>query len=309
MQPEGDGYIMRQRQTPKDQKSQNTSFAEAYALYEQYARQHLKSYDEVVGLHRRYLKPLSDRKLCTITRFELQMFHAEIGERAGKTAANRALELISCIYNRAIDWDLFAGQNPATRIKKFRLRSRERFLLPDEVGPLLRSIDVCQSRTVKDFLYMCLFTAARAGKVMSMRWQDVDLTNAVWRIIDDKNGDDYSVPLVPQAVELLQARKELTGLSPFVFPAERGKGHMQNPRKTWYNVLQRAGLPDLRIHDLRRSHASWQLRTGTPLAIIGKTLNHRDPRSTLIYARVDDGPVREAMTRALEAMLASKEAG
>ncbi|SOE81010.1 Site-specific recombinase XerD [Caballeronia arationis] len=62
-------------------------------------------------------------------------------------------------------------------------------------------------------------------------------------------------------------------------------------------------LPDIRIHDLRRTLASWQVKTGATLPVIGKSLNHRSSATTAIYARMDNDPVRAAVTRATEEML------
>jgi len=62
-------------------------------------------------------------------------------------------------------------------------------------------------------------------------------------------------------------------------------------------------IPDLRIHDLRRTLGSWQAKTGASLAIIGKSLNHKNMATTAIYARLDIDPVRESMARATSAML------
>ncbi len=62
-------------------------------------------------------------------------------------------------------------------------------------------------------------------------------------------------------------------------------------------------MQDFRIHDLRRSLGSWQAKTGASLAIIGKTLGHKDPSATLIYARLDRDPVRAAVEQATGAML------
>ena len=67
--------------------------------------------------------------------------------------------------------------------------------------------------------------------------------------------------------------------------------------------IEGAGLGDLRIHDLRRTLGSWQAKTGASLAIIGKSLNHKNTATTAIYARLDLDPVRESMARATSAML------
>lgn len=62
-------------------------------------------------------------------------------------------------------------------------------------------------------------------------------------------------------------------------------------------------MEDLRIHDLRRTLGSWQAKTGASLAIIGKSLNHKNQATTAIYARLDLDPVRASVEKATSAML------
>ena len=69
--------------------------------------------------------------------------------------------------------------------------------------------------------------------------------------------------------------------------------------------MQRAKIKDLRIHDLRRTMGSWQASTGASLAIIGKSLGHKDFATTAIYARLNLDPVRQAMETATNAILSS----
>lgn len=284
----------------------SVTFAAAFSLYLNHAHLKPKTRREALGLRSRYLKPLESRKLSTITRLEAQAIHSNIGSRAGHTAANRAIELLACVFNRAIDWGLHTGANPAAGVTKFRLKSRDRFLKMDELPPLLAAMDTCKSATVRDFLYLCLYTAARSGNVMQMQWADIDWTESIWFLRDTKNGDSQYVPLHPEVLLILKARHGISPRSPYVFPGAHG-GHMVNPRKTWYDILRRAQITDLRIHDLRRTHASLQLRAGVHLRVIGQTLNHRDIRSTLVYARMDYEPVREAMHLAVSAILKAKD--
>ncbi len=123
-----------------------------------------------------------------------------------------------------------------------------------------------------------------------MRWEQVSFERATWRIPDTKNGDPLTVPLVPEAVEILNARgPQATG---WVFPAESKVGHMTPPKKRWRALLQRAEIDDLRVHDLRRSLGSWQAITGASLTIIGKSLGHKSVEATKIYAHLDVDPVR-----------------
>ena len=73
-------------------------------------------------------------------------------------------------------------------------------------------------------------------------------------------------------------------------------------------VLARAKLTDVRIHDLRRTLGSWQAKQGASLAIIGKSLNHKNQNTTAIYARLDLDPIRESVNAATSAMLMAGEA-
>ena len=79
--------------------------------------------------------------------------------------------------------------------------------------------------------------------------------------------------------------------------------HVTEPKTVWKNILARAGIEGLRIHDLRRTHGSWQAAGGASLHIIGKTLGHRNHSTTKIYSQLDLDPVRASMTAAVSAML------
>jgi len=79
--------------------------------------------------------------------------------------------------------------------------------------------------------------------------------------------------------------------------------HITPPKKRWQNLLQRCGIDNLRIHDLRRSLGSWQAITGASLVIIGKSLGHKSADATMIYARLNTDPVRASVGAATSAML------
>ncbi len=75
------------------------------------------------------------------------------------------------------------------------------------------------------------------------------------------------------------------------------------PKARWRELLRRAKIRDFRLHDLRRTLGSWQAATGASLLVIGKTLGHKRPETTAIYARLDLEPVRKALTAATRALL------
>jgi integrase len=134
-----------------------------------------------------------------------------------------------------------------------------------------------------------------------MQWSEIHLERGEWRIPITKNGESQTVTLAPEVVDILRARQGIN--SPWVFPGTGVTGHLVEPKKAWKRVLTRAGIANLRIHDLRRTLGSWQAKTGASLVIVGKSLNHKSPSTTAIYARLDLDPVRESVDRATSAML------
>jgi integrase len=159
----------------------------------------------------------------------------------------------------------------------------------------------------KDFMMMSLLTGARRANVQAMMWLDVNVDRGTWRIPSTKTGEAVTVPLCPEAVEILRRRQKLAG-GQWVFPsAKSSSGHYVEPQRAWRGLLKRARITDLRLHDLRRTLGSWQAATGANLPVIGKTLGHKHQSTTAIYARLDLDPVRQAVNRATEAMFRAGE--
>ncbi len=86
------------------------------------------------------------------------------------------------------------------------------------------------------------------------------------------------------------------GTSPYVFPSpsdpEKPRGDI---KRTWARVRERAGLEDVRVHDLRRTVGAWMASAGASELVIGEVLGHSDPAATRVYARITDESAREAL--------------
>ncbi|MEJ1372589.1 MAG: tyrosine-type recombinase/integrase [Candidatus Sedimenticola sp. (ex Thyasira tokunagai)] len=262
---------------------------------------HKKSWENDQAQFDRYLESWKARKLSNIRKSDIQRLHAKIGDKAGVYAANRLLSLLHTMFNKAIDWG-WEGANPAHGVKKFKEKSRERFLEADELPRFFQALAEEPNDTVRDFFLISLLTGARRDNVLSMRWEQVSLNRTTWTIPDTKSGDPHTIPLIPAAVEILEARKADSD-DEWVFPGTGKTGHLVEPKKAWKRILDRAGIENLRIHDLRRSLGSWQAATGANLSIIGKTLAHKNVSTTAIYARLNLDPVRDSMKKATDAML------
>lgn len=247
-----------------------------------------------------YLSKWGNRKLSQFKDTEFGRLHAEIGKHHPVTA-NRVIALASSLFSYAGEQKLFKGTNPAQGVRKFPENKRDRFLQSDELPAFFQSLTGEPNQTFKDYFLISLLTGARRSNVLAMQWRDVNLDRAEWRIPVTKNGTAQTVTLSPQAVEILKGRIGCDDV--WVFPGTGKTGHIMEPKKAWRRVLERAGLEDLRIHDLRRTLGSWQAKSGASLVIIGKSLNHQSPSTTAIYARLDQDPVRESVNKAVDAML------
>jgi integrase len=251
----------------------------------------------------------SRRKLSSIKPAEAKRLHSDIGKAGHKTQANRVIEILSAIYSRMHKLGLYSGPNPCDGIEAYRETKRRRFLQAGELPKFFAALAQDDSPNFRDFVSLALLTGARRENVLTMRWADIDLGEALWRIPDTKNGEPLDLPLVAEAVAILEARKPADDdehASPYVLPAARGSGPMAPPKKRWSDLLERAGLEDFRLHDIRRTMGSWQARTGASLLVIGKSLGHKSAAATQIYAHLGDAdPVREAMQRGADAMMAA----
>ena len=268
---------------------------------ERYARVHKKTWQKDVSMFRLYLSPWANRKLSTIHKTDVGALHTRVGKEHGHCGANRMLELLQVMLNKGMEWG-WDGPNLARGVKAFQEKPRDRFLQADELPRFFEALAEEPNDTIRDYFLISLLTGARRSNVLSMRWEDMNLERGEWRIPETKNGTPQTVTLSPEAIVILTNRKKPTG---YVFPDTGKRGHLVEPKKGWARILKRAGIEDLRIHDLRRTLGSWQAKAGASLAIIGKSLNHKSVSTTAIYARLDLDPVRGSVNTATANMLAA----
>jgi len=241
-----------------------------------------------------------DRRISSINRQDVDALHARLGRDNGAYLANRVLALLKAVFNHALDAELL-DKNPARNVQPFEERSRDRALQAAELPAFWQAV---AAEPDADFFRLSLFTGARRGNVLAARWDQIDLVAAEWRIPVTKGGRSLVVPLSSAAVELLERRREeLDG--DWVFPNAEATAPMAVPKHAWNRIRKAAGLPDLRMHDLRRSLASWQASTGANMATIGKSLGHASIEATKIYAHADLASVRQSVETATAAILAA----
>lgn len=235
---------------PQEEKRQvrtDATFGQFFRQYmDRYSKPHKKTWkaDEQDG--QRFLSPLFSKKLNNIRKTDIQHLHEQIFLENGLYQANKILNRIKAIYHKAQEWG-WKGTNPAIGIKRYKEKSRERFIQPDEMPILIRVIEEETDQTLKDFLWMLLLTGARKTNTLQMRWEQILWDRNEWSIPTTKNGDPLSVPLVDRAIEILQRRKKATN-SQWVFPMaidDSGNNedrHFLNFRPGWNRIREKATL-------------------------------------------------------------------
>lgn len=170
---------------------------------ERHARQHNRRPDNAQNNYRRYLSTLGSRKFSDVSRSDVATLHARLGKDVGQVTANIALTLLRTMFNGATEWDVWRGANPTLGLRKFKQKSRDRFLQPDEMPRCHEALRFVESETTRDFILILLLTGARRGNVSQMRWRELDLKRGVWRIPDTKTDEPYLIALSSEAVAIL----------------------------------------------------------------------------------------------------------
>lgn len=264
-----------------------------------------KSQTKDESMFRNYLAPFHSRKMISITRAEVERMHLELRDRISLHTANRTMALLKHMYNKAIEWGYpRRHENPTIGVKMFKELPRKRFLQPDELGRFFAALDAEPNEMFKNYVLLSLFIGQRRQNMLSMRWSNIDLKLRSAYFPDSKNGEPQRIPLIDQAVEILKNMRQYA-TDDWVFPSNGGSksGHVEDFHRPWYALLKRAGIENFRIHDLRRTFASYQAITGASLHIVGKALGDKTSAATRVYARLTMDPVRDSIQRAADKML------
>jgi integrase len=208
------------------------------------------------------------------------------------------------MLNKAKIWGFVPENygNPAFGVQMNHEESRERFVTPEELPRLAAAIEQEPDIRMRATLWLFLLTGARKSELLKAKWEDVDLVGRDLRIQNPKQGKPHVYPLSTRAVEVLHQPPRFAG-NPFVIVGNKAGQHLVNISKPWSRVRKRAGLSDVRLHDLRRSVGSWLAISGHSLLEIGKVLGHSSPKTTQIYARLTDQVARIALEGHAERMI------
>ena len=238
------------------------------------------------------LPALGKRPVPDVTRAEIARLHH--AGRAAPYQANRVLATCSKLFSLCELWGWRPdGSNPCRRIERYREAKREAMLSADELARLGAALEAAQcSPFAVAAIRLLLFTGARLGEVLGLQWAQVDFERGEARLADSKTGAK-TVQLAAPALAVLASIPRLEG-NPYVIPGQRRGAAMVNIEKPWRGIREAAGLPALRLHDLRHAFASVGACSGMGLPILGRLLGHTQPATTARYAHVQSDPAKAA---------------
>ena len=236
-------------------------------------------------LKNQILPHFAGRNVVEIDRREVGNWFASLA--ATPVSADRSMPVLSVIMREAERMGFRPeGSNPCRGIRRYRRKGRERFLSDEEIRRLSGRLSAHADRRPRQVavIRLLLLTGCRKGELLTLRWSDYREGHLFLR--DSKTGP-RTVWLSAPARAILDA---LDRTGRWVFPAPNGGGPQTRNWLDcfWRRVRAEADIEDVRLHDLRHTHASIALRQGATVLAIGRLLGHADPQTTLKYAHPAD---------------------
>ncbi|MGD0950387.1 MAG: tyrosine-type recombinase/integrase [Candidatus Binatia bacterium] len=245
---------------------------------------------------RDYILPaLGGRKVADIGRADVVKLHHTLRDRPYH--GNRVLALLSKMMNLAERWGIrLDGSNPCRHVERYKEQKRQRFLSSAELCELAKALTEVEREAVElpsvvPAIRFLLFTGARLSEVLTLRKEYIDWDRGCLHLPDSKTGAK-DVQLNPGALKVLS--EIMSDDTPWVFLGRGKEKHIVNLEKPWRRIRMRAGLPDVRLHDLRHTNASIAAAAGLSLPIIGALLGHTQPQTTARYAHLAADPLKQA---------------
>ncbi|NCC61327.1 MAG: DUF4102 domain-containing protein [Verrucomicrobiae bacterium] len=273
---------------------------ELFDLYtERHGKMHkkAKSVESDYHIWNKHIKEaLGSTNIMAVQKADILKFHHSL--RGIPYQANRALALLRHMFNKAEEWDILKpGSNPCAKVREYKEHSRERYLSKEEVKRLLETLDdidreQSEHESVTRAIRLLLFTGCRKSEILTLKWDYVDFRNSCFHLPDSKTGKKC-VPVGRAVIEMLLAIPRRNDTSYVIYGPRCGE-FFRDIHHQWNRIRKRAGLPDVRIHDLRHTYASFAVAQGYSLPLIGNILGHRDSATTQRYAHVPLDPVRLA---------------
>lgn len=247
----------------------------------------------------KYILPtFGAKRLPHVTRSDVVRLHKKIGTNA-PVEANRVLALIGVMFTTAAEMGHVPEglANPAKGVTPFAENERDRWVTPAEMPRLIAALIQEPNISIRALVLLSLMLGCRRSELLGAQWTYIDVERRTLKLPRTKTGNVHTIPLPQPALDVLAALPRMLG-NPHIFPSPIEPGQpMTKPKRQWERIRRRAGLEDVRFHDLRRTTGSWLATSGESLHLIGNILNHTSTDTTKIYARLAEDAERAALDR------------
>jgi integrase len=207
-------------------------------------------------------------------------------EEYASATTNRVLVILRYIFNLARKWNVpGATVNPTAGLATAPEVHRQRFLTPEETRRVIASVNAEENKLAARAIMLLLLTGARRNEVTHAKWEYVDWQRRTLLVPVSKSGRPRAVALNAAAVTLLQSLPRTPG-NEYIFPSPHTGRPCASLFYPWDRIRHRAGLTDVRLHDLRHSFASFLVNQGVSLYVVQDLLGHTQPRTTQRYAHL-----------------------
>jgi len=261
---------------------------------------------------RRYIDMAKERfgnkKLNAVTRADIQNQRKQL-QKAGKTnaVANQYHARLRSCFAEAVS-DGIIAKNPCAGIKRYpEPLPRSRTLTDEEMKEALKAIDALDNQFAQTVFHMLIETGCRKSEALSAKWDDIHFDDAIWRLPDTKSGHPQVIPLsvaITAKLRLLQHTD-----SPYIFPGTGKTGHLADVKKAWGSVRSAANIPDVRLHDVRRTFGLHIARKAG-LHVASKLLRHSSIKVTEShYAPLGIDELRAALEKKPAEVVSLKTSG
>jgi integrase len=274
----------------REQRNVPTLEEFVYSNYMPYVKSYKRSWDTDLSLLRGHILPaLGEQYMDLVKKSHILELVYQHREAHKPSSTNRIIILLRYIYNLALKWKIDGiKENPVQGIPLYEENNkRERFLQGDEVQRLMAALDDSRNKSLKSMVYMLLLTGARRGELLSAKWEQMDFIRKIWTVPLTKSGKVRHIPMSDLLVEfLINLRNDAT--SEYLFINESTGKPFTNFFWAWDSARKKANMPELRVHDLRHSFASFLVNGGRSLYEVQKILGHSQIKTTQRYAHLSN---------------------
>jgi site-specific recombinase XerD len=265
--------------------------------YLPYAKVHKRSWKRDVQLFSRIRAAFGHLRLDQIQKQKVAVFHAGLLEEGlSGSSCDHHPKMLRRLCAMSMEFGLL-DKNPLANFKLFNHDNKvEHYLDDEQLGKLMEVLRTDANRPVCNIAILLLGTGCRLNEILSAKKSDISIENRTLKIaaINAKGKRVRSVPLNDASLDIILKQMEDTkGFDHLFINHQTGKPYT-TVMKVWTRLREKAGLPHLRLHDLRHSFASFLVNSGRTLYEVQQILGHSQSVVTERYSHLSTKTLQSA---------------